>query len=119
MPERFTETLRAMSAPSWSHAVGHRFCQRAVHRSPARGSDGALSDACAAFDFIHAAASELRIAVFGESLGTGVAVALAHERPVAGVLLNAPYASALRLFELRGLPLPYGCYSLINSFPRR
>src|SRR5262245_51584817 len=25
MPERFTETLRATSEPSWSHAVGHRF----------------------------------------------------------------------------------------------
>jgi thiaminase (transcriptional activator TenA) len=25
MPERFTETLRAMTEPSWSHAVGHRF----------------------------------------------------------------------------------------------
>jgi thiaminase (transcriptional activator TenA) len=25
MPERFSETLRAMSEPSWSHAVGHRF----------------------------------------------------------------------------------------------
>jgi thiaminase/transcriptional activator TenA len=25
MPERFTETLRAMTEPSWSYAVGHRF----------------------------------------------------------------------------------------------
>jgi hypothetical protein len=25
MPERFTETLRAASEPSWSQAVGHRF----------------------------------------------------------------------------------------------
>jgi uncharacterized protein len=68
---------------------------------------GLRADARAAFDFIHAAAPESRIAVFGESLGTGIAVALAHERPVAGVLLNAPYASVLRLFELRGPPLPY------------
>jgi pimeloyl-ACP methyl ester carboxylesterase len=68
---------------------------------------GLQADARAAFDFIHAAAPESRIAVFGESLGTGIAVALAHERPVAGVLLNAPYASVLRLFELRGPPLPY------------
>ena len=29
------------------------------------------------------------------------------KRPVAGVLLNAPYASVRRLFELRGPPLPY------------
>jgi uncharacterized protein len=68
---------------------------------------GLRADARAAFDFIHAAAPESRIAVFGESLGTGIAVALARERPVAGVLLNAPFASVLRLFELRGPPLPY------------
>lgn len=68
---------------------------------------GLRADARAAFDFIRAAAPGSRIAVFGESLGTGIAVALARERAVAGVLLNAPYASVLRLFELRGPPLPY------------
>jgi uncharacterized protein len=68
---------------------------------------GLRAEARAAFDFIHAAAPESRIAVFGESLGTGIAVALARERRVAGVLLNAPYASVLRLLELRGPPLPY------------
>jgi fermentation-respiration switch protein FrsA (DUF1100 family) len=68
---------------------------------------GLRADARAAFDFVHAAAPQSRIAVFGESLGTGIAVALARERPVAGVLLKAPYASELRLFELRGPPLPY------------
>jgi uncharacterized protein len=68
---------------------------------------GFRADARAAFDFIRAAAPASKVAVFGESLGTGIAVALARERPVAGVLLNAPYASVLRLFELRGPPLPY------------
>jgi uncharacterized protein len=68
---------------------------------------GFRADARAAFDLIRAAAPASKIAVFGESLGTGVAVALARERPVAGVLLNAPYASVLRLFELSGPPLPY------------
>jgi uncharacterized protein len=68
---------------------------------------GLRADARAGFDFIHAAAPQSKIAVFGESLGTGPAVALARDRPVAGVLLNAPYASVRRLFELRGLPIPY------------
>jgi len=68
---------------------------------------GLRADARAAFDFVRAAAPQAKIAVFGESLGTGVAVGLAHDRPVAGVLLNSPYASVARLFELRGLPLPY------------
>jgi fermentation-respiration switch protein FrsA (DUF1100 family) len=45
--------------------------------------------------------------VFGESLGTGPAVALAHDRPVTGILLNAPYASVRRLYELRGPAVPY------------
>jgi uncharacterized protein len=68
---------------------------------------GFRADARAAFDFIRMTAPASKVALFGESLGTGVAVALALERPVAGVLLNAPYASVLRLFELRGPPLPY------------
>jgi hypothetical protein len=34
-----------------------------------------------------------RIALWGESLGSGVAVQLARERPVAGLLLQAPYVS--------------------------
>ena len=68
---------------------------------------GLRADARAGFDFIRAAAPQSKIAVFGESLGTGPAVALARDRAVAGVLLNAPYASVRRLFELRGLPIPY------------
>jgi hypothetical protein len=68
---------------------------------------GMRADARAAFDFTRAEAPGARIAVFAESLGTGVAVALARDRPVAGVLLNAPYASVRRLFEGRGPPLPY------------
>jgi fermentation-respiration switch protein FrsA (DUF1100 family) len=68
---------------------------------------GLRADARAGFDFIHAAAPQSGIAVFGESLGTGPAVALARDRPVAGILLNAPYASVRRLYELRGPVVPY------------
>ena len=68
---------------------------------------GLRADARAAFDWLRGAAPGSKIAVFGESLGTGPAVALARDRPVAGVLLNAPYASVRRLFELRAPPLPY------------
>jgi uncharacterized protein len=76
--------------------------------STGRPSEAGLrADARAAFDFIRAAVPDARIAAFGESLGTGVAVALACERPVAGVLLNAPYASVRRLYELRRPFLPY------------
>lgn len=68
---------------------------------------GFRRDSRAAFDYIRNAAPGSKVAVFGESLGTGPAVALARDRPVAGVLLNAPYASVRRLFEMRGPPIPY------------
>ena len=68
---------------------------------------GLRLDARAAFDWIRGAAPGSKIAVFGESLGSGPAVALARDRPVAGILLNSPYASVRRLFELKAPPLPY------------
>jgi uncharacterized protein len=65
---------------------------------------GLRLDADAAFDWLRRAAPRSRIAVFGESLGTYPAVALACDRPVAGVLLNAPFASLRRLWIIHGLP---------------
>lgn len=71
--------------------------------------DGIKLDARAAFDFIRGQAPQSKVALFGQSFGTGPAVTLATERPVSGVLLNAPYASFLRLFKLGAPPiLPYG-----------
>ena len=63
------------------------------------------ADARALYDFVHQRAPQAAIAVFGESMGTGLAIGLALERPVVGVMLNSPYASVLRLFELNGLPI--------------
>ena len=69
---------------------------------------GIRLDAEAAFGFIREAAPQSKIAVFGQSFGTGPAVMLAADRPVAGLLLDAPYASILRLFETEAPPiLPY------------
>jgi uncharacterized protein len=69
---------------------------------------GISQDTSAAFDFIRERAPQSKIAVFGQSFGTGPAVELAARRPVAGVLLNAPYASFVRLFEQKAPPiLPY------------
>jgi len=82
--------------------------------SPGTPSEAAWrADARAAYDFAHRSAPQAKIAAFGESMGTGFAVGLALQRPVAGVLLNSPYASVLRLFELHGtrlaprVPLPF------------
>jgi uncharacterized protein len=55
---------------------------------------GLLQDAAAAYAFAAERYPPERIVVWGESLGTGVAVALAAERPVARVLLESPFTSA-------------------------
>jgi fermentation-respiration switch protein FrsA (DUF1100 family) len=54
---------------------------------------GLLADAEAAYQFAAARYPADRTVLWGESLGTGVAVALAASRPVARVLLESPYSS--------------------------
>jgi uncharacterized protein len=56
---------------------------------------GFLADAAAAYDFAAQRYPAQRIALWGESLGTGVAVAIASERAVRCVVLEAPYFSAV------------------------
>jgi uncharacterized protein len=58
---------------------------------------GLLADAAAAYAFTTARYSADRIVVWGFSLGTGVAVALAAEQPVGKLILEAPYTSAADL----------------------
>jgi uncharacterized protein len=54
---------------------------------------GLLQDAAAAYAFTAARYSADRIVVWGFSLGSGVAVALAAEQPVTKLILEAPYTS--------------------------
>jgi fermentation-respiration switch protein FrsA (DUF1100 family) len=54
---------------------------------------GLLRDAAAAYEFALARYAADRIVPWGFSLGSGVAVALAAERPVGGLILEAPYTS--------------------------
>jgi len=55
------------------------------------GEQALLADAEAVFDAVHA--SQPRVAVVGRSLGSGVAVHLAAERALRGVVLVSPYDS--------------------------
>jgi hypothetical protein len=55
---------------------------------------GILRDAEAAYAFAVARYRPERIAVWGESLGTAVAIALAAEHPVGRVILESPFTSA-------------------------
>ncbi|MGA9008618.1 MAG: alpha/beta hydrolase [Xanthobacteraceae bacterium] len=54
---------------------------------------GLIADAQAAYAFATARYPVSQIVVWGESLGSGVAVALAAEKPVVRVILEAPFTS--------------------------
>jgi uncharacterized protein len=56
---------------------------------------GLLQDAAAAYAFTSARYDATRIVLWGFSLGTGVAVSLATEQPVAKLILEAPYTSTV------------------------
>lgn len=58
---------------------------------------GLILDAMAAYDFAAARYAKQRIVVWGESLGTAMAVAVAAERQVGAVILDAPFTSAADL----------------------
>src|SRR5690349_683895 len=55
--------------------------------------EGLKTDARAAYEWLRRSYESSRIVAYGESLGTGVAVRLASEAPVAGLVLDAPYTS--------------------------
>ena len=56
---------------------------------------GFIRDAIAAYDFAAARYSAKRIVLWGESLGTAVATALAAEREVGALILDAPFTSTV------------------------
>jgi fermentation-respiration switch protein FrsA (DUF1100 family) len=58
---------------------------------------GLLQDAAAAYAFTTARYSADRIVIWGFSLGTGVATAVAAEHPIAKLILEAPYTSTVDL----------------------
>ncbi|MCU0918790.1 MAG: alpha/beta hydrolase [Burkholderiaceae bacterium] len=67
---------------------------------------GLLTDARTALAALASRVDASRIVVFGESLGTAVAVMLASEVPVAGLVLDSSFASALDVARHRYPWLP-------------
>jgi uncharacterized protein len=57
--------------------------------------DGLIADAEAVYAFAAARYPAERIVLWGESLGTGVAVALASSRKIARLMLDSPFTSAV------------------------
>jgi len=64
------------------------------------GSDGSpseqgfIADALALYDFAAARYPAGKLVLWGESIGSGVAVALAAQKPAAALILDAPFTSA-------------------------
>jgi uncharacterized protein len=71
--------------------------------------EGLITDAQTAYAFGVARYGARRIDVWGESLGTGVAVALAAEKPIGRLILQAPFTSAVELGAARYwyVPVPW------------
>jgi fermentation-respiration switch protein FrsA (DUF1100 family) len=61
---------------------------------------GLREDARAAYAWVTERVEPARVVLYGESLGSGVAVRLASERPVGGVVLEAPYTSTADIAKL-------------------
>jgi uncharacterized protein len=62
---------------------------------------GLIKDAEAAYAFAAGLYPPQQLVLWGESLGSGVAVALAAEKPVGRVILEAPFTSAVALAAMR------------------
>jgi fermentation-respiration switch protein FrsA (DUF1100 family) len=61
---------------------------------------GLREDARAAYAWVAERVEPRHVVLYGESLGSGVAVRLASERPVGGVILEAPYTSTADIAKL-------------------
>ena len=87
---------------SWLAATAGRYAgwsllllnYRGYGRSEGKPGEAALfADALQIYDYALRRAAGARVALMGRSLGSGVAVYLAAQRPVAGVILVSPYDS--------------------------
>lgn len=67
---------------------------------------GLIADAEAAYAFAAAHYPTQQLVMWGESLGSGIAVTLATEKPVSRVILEAPFTSAAALGATRYWYLP-------------
>ena len=66
-------------------------------------------------DLLGNAVDSARIVLYGESLGTGIAVTLATERPVGGIILETPYASIEDLAQRTAFLYPVKALGLVRD----
>jgi fermentation-respiration switch protein FrsA (DUF1100 family) len=72
-------------------------------------------DARTAYDWIARSYEPARLVAYGESLGTGVAVRLASEQNLAGLILDAPYTSTADVASLTYWYVPVG-WLMLDQF---
>lgn len=102
--EDVTNSLPELATAFPEHAL-YLMHYRGYGGSTGKPSEAALvADALALFDRVHAAHSHIE--VVGRSLGSGVAVQLASQRPVARLVLVTPYNSILELAQAQFFFLP-------------
>jgi fermentation-respiration switch protein FrsA (DUF1100 family) len=78
-----------------------------------------VSDARLAYgELVEEGVDPASIIIYGESLGTGVAVRLATERPAAGLILDAPYTSIVEIAARAYFYLPVR-YMLTDRYETR
>jgi uncharacterized protein len=77
---------------------------------------GLRLDGAAGYDWLVARVPPSRIILFGESLGTGIAIGLAAERQAALLALDSPYASIVDLGAMR---FPFLPVALLSRDPLR
>jgi uncharacterized protein len=86
-----TERLRALTSDGTGLVA---LSYRGYGGSTGRPTEaGMIADALAAYDFAAARYPADRIALWGESIGSGVAVAVAAEKPVGRMVLESPFTS--------------------------
>ena len=68
--------------------------------------DGLIADGEAAYAYAAAHYPAKQIVLWGQSLGSGVAVAVAAEKPVARVILEAPFTSTAAVASIRYWYIP-------------
>jgi fermentation-respiration switch protein FrsA (DUF1100 family) len=90
------ERIRRFMAEGWGICM---MAYRGYAGSTGSPSEAAnVADARLAYDaLVSEGVAPASIVLYGESLGTGVAVQLAAERPAAGLILDAPYTSILEI----------------------
>ncbi|MCX7323864.1 MAG: alpha/beta hydrolase [Hyphomicrobiales bacterium] len=105
--QRLTEDGSGLLAVSWRGYGGST-------GSPSEA--GLRIDGLAGHDWVSARIDPARIVLFGESLGTGVAIGLAAERKAALLVLDSPYASIVDLGVMR---FPFLPVALLSRDPFR